>query len=103
MPNSIRIIIVAIVGFLFSIATLEIDVFDYDNTFFDSYDSYVHVDNQVSPQGSSVEQDCVAFSEITPSSLFSLIVKIPTVYKGWSLPFRPHKRKLYLIKSSLLI
>ena len=103
MPNTIRITIVAIVGFLFSIATLEIDVFDYDNTFFDTYDSYVHVDNEVSPQSSGVELDCVAFSAISASLLFSLIVKIPIVYKDCSLPFRPHKRKLYLIKSSLLI
>ncbi len=102
MRNNIRVIVVAVVGLFFSIATLEIDVFDYDNTFFDTYDSYVQVDNQVSHQGSDIGQSFLAFSEITPSLCYS-IIKMPIACKDQSLPFRPHKRKLYLIKSSLLI
>src|SRR6267378_7581910 len=102
MPSILKILLITLVGFFFSIAILEIDVFDYDNTFFDAYDSYVQVDNQLFHQGGHVGQDCFALSQITLPP-FCPFITFPTKGEDSVLSVRPHKGKLYLTKSALLI
>ncbi len=102
MSKLAKIILVAAVGFFFSIATLEIDFPDYDNTFFDSYDFYLQADNLLSHPGGDVDQDCFAPSAMAPS-WSPISVTLPARCEVSHSKVYPHKRKLYLIKSSLLI
>ena len=102
MPKTFKIILVALVGFFFSIATLEIDVFGYDNTFFDTYDSYIQVDNQVLNQDTKADLDSFNFPDATPSPFFNSVIR-PSEHVASSLPPFLYKRKLYIVQSSLLI
>ncbi|SRR5260221_3513314 len=102
MQKYLKIVLIAVVGFFFSIATLEIDAFGYDNTFFDAYDSYVHVDNQTLHHASKIDQGCFAYPGIIQSSVSSASILI-SHYEGYFLSPWPQKRKLYLAQSSLLI
>jgi hypothetical protein len=101
MSRLFKIILIAIVGTFFSLATLEIDVFGFDNTFFDTYDLYVQADNPVSPQFNQVDLGNI----ILPRT--SLIVPFTTVigsrYQVSSLLACRYKRKLYIAQSTLLI
>ena len=102
MSRTFKIILIALLGFFFSIATLEIDVFGYDNTFFDTYDSYLPVYNQVLHQVNTADQDSFTFLEVTPSPFFVFIF-LQSSFDESSLCQHPYKGKLYLVKSSLLI
>jgi hypothetical protein len=102
MQGHLKILVIAVFGFFFSIATLEIDAFGCDNTFFDAYDSYVHVENQVSHHVNKVDQGFFGCPEIIQSS-GSPLVKFTSNLKEYFFPIRFYKRKLYLELSSLLI
>jgi hypothetical protein len=97
----IKIILIALIGGFFSIAILEIDVFNYDNTFFDTYDSYIKIDNGVTLPVIQVKSIKLA-AKIYPS--FTLCdIKLPRIFNDRRLLLQPYKRKLFLVKSSLLI
>jgi len=102
MSRLFKILTIAIIGTFFSLATLEIDVFDFGNTFFDTYDFYVQADNQVPPQFNQVGLGNIILPERT-----SLIVPVSTIirlnYQVSSLLTSRYKRKLYIAQSSLLI
>jgi|SRR6476660_7346594 len=102
MQKHLKIILIAVLGIFFSVATLEIDAFGYDNTFFDTYDSYLHVDNQVLQHHTQIEHGCIDCPEIirSPNSPF---IKSASRNDAYFLSSRLQKRKLYLSKSSLLI
>jgi hypothetical protein len=102
MSKTFKIISIGLFGFFFSIATLEIDVFGYDNTFFDSYDSYIQVDNQVLNPDTKADLDSFTFPEVTPSPFFDSALLL-FEYEASSLPPFRYKRKLYIVQSSLLI
>ena len=103
MKKKIKIIVIALVGIFFSIATLEIDIFDYDNSFFDNYDSYVKVDNKVAQRVLQVEFNKLPAPEIIlPLFCSSNCIQSPTLNEE-RLFLHPYKRKLFLVKSSLLI
>ena len=106
VTNVLKITFPCLIGVFFTIATLEIDVCGYDNTFLDPYDSYLQVDTQsilssdkVNTQDgndSSGEIYRSCSRVVTDGSLF-IFIKVVI-----SDP-RSRKRKLYLTKSSLLI
>ena len=102
MQKHFKIVLIAVIGFFFSIATLEIDLLGYDNTFFDAYDSYAHVDNQTLHHASKIDQGCFACSEVIQSPVSPSVILI-SKYEGYFLPRRLQKRKLYLTQSLLLI
>src|SRR6267154_3069490 len=102
MEKHLKIFLIAVIGFFFSLATLEIDAFGYDNTFFDAYDSYVHVDNQTLHHASKIDLGCFVCPEIIQSPVSPPIILI-SKYEGSFLSLRFQKRKLYLTQSSLLI
>jgi hypothetical protein len=102
MQKRPKIVWIAVIGFFFSIATLEIDAFGYDNTFFDAYDSYVHVDNQPLYHASKIDQGCFTCPGIIQSSVSPASILI-SCYEGYFLSPWHQKRKLYLTQSSLLI
>lgn len=102
----LKIAFAFLIGVFFTIATLEIDVCGYDNTFLDPYDSYLQVDSQSiqssdesgiqngieSPEKFSISSSL--YCTIGPLCAFNIVV-----ISDLPLP----KRKLYLVKSSLLI
>jgi hypothetical protein len=102
MSKTLKIILIGVIGLFFSISTLEINVFGYENTFFDTYDSYVQVDNPVLHQVKKADLVSFTFPGITPPPFFSSVVLPPKVEES-TLPPCSHKRKLYLVQSSLLI
>lgn len=102
MQKHLKIVLIAIIGLFFSIATLEIDTFGYDNTFFDAYDSYVHVDNEVLHHDSKLDQSYFAYLEVIQLPATPSII-LTAKQKGYFLCPRVHRRQLYLTQSSLLI
>lgn len=56
MPRRLKIFLM-LTGVFFVCSSLEIDVFDYDNTFFDSYDTYVHTDSTCEVDNAGHQQD----------------------------------------------
>jgi hypothetical protein len=102
MSKTVKIILIGVIGLFFSISTLEIDVFGYENTFFDTYDSYVQIDNPVLHQVKKADLVSFTFPGITPPPFFSSVVLPPRVEESTLYPCS-HKRKLYLAQSSLLI
>ena len=103
MLKAYKILLACFLGFFFCIATFEVDVFGYDNTFFDTYDSYVKMDSKVVQQILNIEFDRFAFSEII---LFSyndspvITVLFSREPRSANYFYRP---KLFLIKSSFII
>ena len=103
MSQAPKIFLSALLGFFFSVAMLEVDVFDYENTFLDSYDSYVKLDSKLTHKILDVEFDRFASPEIV------LPVYVPSSIEINSFPEEPrssnyfYRPKLFLIKSSLLI
>ena len=103
MSKTWKIVSASCLVFLFSVATLEIDIFDYDNTFFDNYDSYVKIDSKVTQRILHVEFDRLASPEIillTYSDNFVITDSFPSEPRSSNYFYRP---KLFLIKSSFLI
>ena len=85
-------------------AILEIGVGGYENTFFDSYDSYLHVENNAN-QNITVDHrggiDSGENCRITfvPAATFGFCIPSEEVISD----FPCYKQKLFLAKSSLLI
>jgi len=58
-------------GIFFLCGSLEIDVYNYDNTFFDSYDTYIHTDSDeglIAVQQAGVMSAVPDFNEVAPST-----------------------------------
>jgi|GEM_PF-3927591 len=101
MSKTSKIAITGLLGFLFSVATLEIDVLDYDNTFFDTYDSYVNVDGNAMQRILMVGSGPFTSHEIIPLTYPpARIAGRPGQPRASDYFYRP---KLFLITSSLLI
>ncbi len=103
MSKTSKIVIAGLLGFFFSVATLEIDIQDYDNTFFDNYDSYVKVDCKLTQRILIVELDRFTSPEIIPltyNDSHAHIVCRSNEPRTSNYFYRP---KLFLITSSLLI
>jgi len=103
MVKSLRIVLVALLAFFFSAATLEIDVFDYENDFLDTYDTFVKVDSKITQRILHVEFEGVASSEIIQLiniDLDHVTITSPNEPRSSNFFYRP---KLYLVKSSFLI
>lgn len=103
MSKNKRLVIASLFGFFFSVATLEIDIFDYDNTFFDAYDSYVKIDSKATQRILTLDFERLASPEIiawTYSDSSVIEVASPKEPRSSNYFYRP---KLFLIKSSLLI
>lgn len=103
MSKTLKIFIVYLLGCFFSVASLEIEIFDYDNSLFDTYDSHVKIDSKVKPRILNVEFDKFDSPEIillTYCDPFVADDPLPRVPRSSNYFYRP---KLFLIKSSLLI
>ncbi len=103
MSKNKRLVIASLFGFFFSVATLEIDIFDYDNTFLDTYDSYVKIDCKATNRILTVDFDRFASPEIILQAYCDLgviDVTYPEEPRSSNYFYRP---KLFLINSSLLI
>lgn len=103
MSKNSKIIAASCLCFFFCVATLEIDIFDYDNTFFDNYDSYVKIESKVTHRLHNVEFDRLASPEIillTYDDLFIIADFFPGEPRSFNHFYRP---KLFLINSSFLI
>jgi len=102
MQKSLKIVLIAFTGFFFSIATLEIDAFGYDNIFFDTYDAYVHVDYQGLHDDSVIDDNSCTYSEAQQPIIYPSIISVSSYEESFS-SVRLYSRKLYLTQSSLLI
>ena len=103
MSKTKRFITASLFGFFFSVATLEIDIFDYDNTFLDTYDSYVKIDCKTTQRVLTIDFDRFASPEIilpTYCDSDAVEVSYPEEPRSSNYFYRP---KLFLIKSSFLI
>ena len=103
MSKNWKIIAASCLCLLFSVATLEIDIFDNGNNFFDNYDSHVKIDSKVTQRILHVEFDRLASPEIillTYSDVFVIADSFPNEPRSSNYFYRP---KLFLIKSSFLI
>lgn len=98
-----KILFACLLGFFFCLATFEVDVSGYDNTFFDTYDSYVKMDSKVLQQILSIEFDRFAFPE-TILLYYRNSPLITVLFSGEPRSsnyfYRP---KLFLVKSSFII
>ena len=103
MSKTSKIVIAGLLGFFFSVATLEIDIQDYDNTFFDNYDSYVKVDCKVTQRILIVELDRFTSPEIIPLAYDDSRAIARCISKGPRSSDYFYRPKLFLIKSSLVI
>ncbi len=87
----------------FSVAMLEIDVFEDNNTFFDEYDSCLKFDHKLAHKILDFEFDRLALPELVLPLYTSSFVKIASfraIPHSSNYFYRP---KLFLVKSSLLI
>ncbi len=103
MSKTSKIIIAGLLGIFFSVATLEIDVLDYDNTFFDNYDSYVKIDSRVTQWILIVEFGRFTSPEIIPLAYDDSRVIARCFSKEPRSSDYFYRPKLFLIKSSLVI
>ncbi|NOT74929.1 MAG: hypothetical protein HOP08_08365 [Cyclobacteriaceae bacterium] len=103
MKKESKIVIAALLGIFFSMATLEVDIFDYENDFFDTYDSFVKIDSKVTQRIFHVEFAKIVSAEIIrPVFVASHFAKtLPRTEPLSSNYF--YRPKLFLLKSTFLI
>ena len=102
MVKILKIVSTVCLAAIFSVAALEIDVFDYDNTFFDTYDTYVNGDSKAVQHIPSLEFNECAPPEVIPFTYYApqIEVHLPKEPRSIGYFYRP---KLFLVQSSLLI
>jgi hypothetical protein len=98
-----RVLLACFFGFFFCIATFEVDVFEYDNTFFDTYDSYVKLDSKVIQEVFSIDFDRLTFPEFDLYSFSDSVATKRVLTREPRSSNYFYRSKLFLIKSSLLI
>lgn len=98
--NRSRMLLVCLLGFFFTAATLEIDFLDYDNTFFDQYDSYVKVDSKAAQRILTVDWIAIECSECAFPTYTPIAYPVDAFDEPYLFGSPP---RLFLLKSPLLI
>lgn len=84
-------------------ATLEIEVFDFENEFFDNYDSIIKVDSKLTQRILHIEFDAVPCTDIIQLTVIARnFATVLFLNEPRSSDFFYHP-KLFLLTSSLLI
>ncbi len=103
MSKTSKIVLASLLGIFFSVATLEIDIFDYENDFFDTYDSFVKIDSKLTQRILDVQFTKIITTEIVRSTHFAIDFFTTTRHKEPRSSNYFYRPKLFLIKSSFLI